>query len=211
MAGKNKKIVIISSIFFIFSVISLVSGISPPNITLSFIFIIAAAFFAGIAVASRKVKITKKYDDRLDLAVSVSGDGIWDWKIASNEVFFDERWYTMAGYEPYEFPAFFAEWEKRVHPDDLYETNNEIRRCLNCEIDSFTSDFRFLNKSGEYRWVRAKAMVTQKDKNGKPLRFTGSHSDVHDLKTLEMELRSSKRNAAAHYRLHSADNLLEGY
>ena len=53
--------------------------------------------------------------ERFDLALSVANDGMYDWNVQTNDIFFDERYYTMAGYEPYEFPGTFDEWVARVH------------------------------------------------------------------------------------------------
>jgi PAS domain S-box-containing protein len=57
--------------------------------------------------------------ERLELALEAANDGLWDWDIAQDKVFFDSRYYTLSGYEPNEFPQRFEEWSKRVHPDDL--------------------------------------------------------------------------------------------
>ena len=52
--------------------------------------------------------------ERLDLALSGANEGIWDWYIPRDTVYLDDRYYTMADYEPNEFPGTLAEFAKRI-------------------------------------------------------------------------------------------------
>ncbi len=53
------------------------------------------------------VRALRTKAERLDLALTVANDGMYDWDVQSNEIYFDDRYYTMAGYEPYDFPGTF--------------------------------------------------------------------------------------------------------
>lgn len=61
----------------------------------------------------------RESEERWQLALRGSNDGIWDWNVQTNEVFFSTRWKTMLGYEPDEITNHLDEWSQRVHPDDL--------------------------------------------------------------------------------------------
>ena len=131
----------------------------------------------------------KNSEERLNLAMHGANDGLWDWNIQKNIMVFDERYYTMAGYEPYEFPCAFDEWKKRVHPEDLEATEKEIQKHISGVVDIFQSEFRFKKKDGSYMWIRAKGRIFSRDSLGNSLRFVGTHSDITSLKNTETELR----------------------
>ena len=131
-------------------------------------------------------------EERLDLAMSVANDGIWDWNLGSDTVLLDRRYYTMAGYEPDEFPGVLGEWEKRVHPDDYQQAVSAFEHYLAGEGEIYEAEFRFLRKDGDYMWVRARGEVVARDSDGNPVRFVGTHSDITERKKVEDSLRKSE-------------------
>ena len=135
----------------------------------------------------------KESEERFALAMSVANDGIWDWSLDTNKVYFDARYYTMAGYEPNDFPGALDEWEKRVHPDDLKRTMEAIELYLAGENEKFDVEFRFLRKDGDYMWVRARGKIASQDKDGKPLRFVGTHDDISKEKLIEQALHEGQK------------------
>lgn len=144
--------------------------------------------------ASKKAEQTlKESEERFSLAMSVANDGIWDWSLDTNKVYFDTRYYTMAGYDPHEFPGALDEWEKRVHPDDLKRTMEAIELYLAGENGKFDVEFRFLRKEGDYMWVRARGKIVSQDKDGKPLRFMGTHDDINKEKLIEQALHEGQK------------------
>ncbi|MET0029163.1 MAG: PAS domain S-box protein [Candidatus Thiodiazotropha sp.] len=126
---------------------------------------------------------------RLDLALSGANEGIWDWDLIRNEVYFDTRYYTMAGYLPYEFPSALEEWEQRTHTDDLERVKSVVDKYLTGELESFEVEFRFLRKDGRYMWIQGRGKIVDRDEAGKPLRFIGTHTDISHRKSMEKSLR----------------------
>jgi PAS domain S-box-containing protein len=127
-------------------------------------------------------------EERLDLALSGANEGVWDWHLDDNKVLFDSRYYTIAGYEPDEFPSTYEEWEKRVHPDDKQHVQLAIEEYLTGQSDAYKSEFRFLRKSGDYMWIRGIGKIFTRDKLGNPLRFTGTHCDITEQKLAAEEM-----------------------
>ena len=64
-------------------------------------------------------KALKESEEKNQMVTQISNDGVWDWDMITNVIEFDERYYSLAGYENKAFPYTFEEWEKRVHKDDL--------------------------------------------------------------------------------------------
>ncbi|MFW5952481.1 MAG: PAS domain S-box protein, partial [Gemmatimonadota bacterium] len=60
----------------------------------------------------------RRSEQRLDLALSGSGFGLWDWDVPTGRIFADDRWFTMPGFAPHEFPLDMDTWIALVHPDD---------------------------------------------------------------------------------------------
>ena len=133
-------------------------------------------------------KALRESEKRLDLALSVANDGVWDWDLSSNEVYFDPRYYKMAGYEVDEFPHRFEEFEKRVHPEDLDEVLSQAEKHLVGQIPSFQVEFRFRRKDGTWMWIQGAGKIVEEDEAGNPLRFVGTHRDITERVAAKKEL-----------------------
>ncbi|MBI9090409.1 MAG: PAS domain S-box protein [Desulfobacterium sp.] len=138
----------------------------------------------------------KKSEERFDLAMSVANEGIWDWELESGKDLFDDRYYTMAGYEPGEFPGVLEEWEKRVHPDDIRNARDAVNMYLAGKIPAYETEFRFRKKDGTWMWILARGKVVSRGKDGNPIRFVGTHSDITELKHTEKALRRAQKMEA---------------
>jgi|GEM_PF-192014 len=157
--------------------------------------------FRDITEEYRLQEEVKKNRERLDFALSAANDGIWDWDLAENTVYFDPRYFTMAGYEPDEFSHSFEDWEKRVHPEDIEEAKKAIKSHLSGDSKEFKTEFRFRRKDGTWMWVLSRAKILEKDEKGKPLRMVGTHTEITNRKNAEEELRRQKQRLA---------NIIEG-
>jgi PAS domain S-box-containing protein len=130
--------------------------------------------------------------DRLFKAIEATNDGMWDWKLSVNKVYFDARFYTMMGYEPLEFPAAVHEWMDRIHPEDIIKVQNLLDQHLSGKSDQWMIEYRFQAKNKEWIWVLNRGKIFERDESGKPLRMVGTHSDISLRKKAEEELQ--KRN-----------------
>lgn len=130
--------------------------------------------------------------ERNDLALTVNNDGYYDWNISSNNVFFDPRFYTMAGYKPNEFPGHFEEWANRVHPEDLVSVEKKLNDYIVEKIPEYDVEFRFKRKEGDWMWIRSRAKVLGHDKNNAPLRLIGTHTDITTQKLAQIKLNESQ-------------------
>ncbi|MDC7224055.1 MAG: ATP-binding protein [Spirochaetales bacterium] len=140
------------------------------------------------AMAGGEPEATEKSLERLSLALAGANDGVWDWDLTNNRVRFDNIYYTMAGYEPGEFPQHLAEWENRLEPGDRKKLEEAILEVLEGKRIDFEEEYRFLRKDGSYMWIRGKGQVAAFTPAGEPLRFVGTHSDITKRKAVEKEL-----------------------
>jgi len=132
----------------------------------------------------------KEKDERLSLVIQGSSDGIWDWDLLANEVYFSPRFRHLLGYEDEsEFRrGFFI--STALHPDDR-------DRVLNAQYDHlekrtpFDETYRLRCRDGGYRWFRARGQARW-DAEGKAYRYAGSISDIHSEKLSESARRESE-------------------
>lgn len=131
-------------------------------------------------------------EERHKLAISVTNDAIWDWDIKKNKVVYDDRYFTMAGYEPGAFSSDYEEWKKRVHPDDFSMVKTEMDKYISGNSPQFEVEFRLLKKDGTFMWILEKGKTLSKDEEGNPLRFMGIRSDISNRRKIEGELKESE-------------------
>ncbi|RLD55651.1 MAG: hypothetical protein DRJ01_16350, partial [Bacteroidetes bacterium] len=132
-------------------------------------------------------------EDRLSKTLIAANDGMWDWNLTTNIVYFDPRYYLMAGYAIDEFPHEFDEFKKRIHPDDVENVMTHAQQHLAGKTDRFRVEFRFKKKNGDWLWVLGRGLIVERNKNNKPLRFIGTHSDITERKQVEEELQESEK------------------
>ena len=134
----------------------------------------------------------KVSEDRLSKTLIAANDGMWDWNLITNKVYFDPRYYKMAGYAVDEFPHEFNEFQKRIHPDDIENVMTQAQLHIEGNTTRFYVEFRFKRKNGDWLWVLGRGLIVERDKNNKPLRFIGTHSDITDRKKAQEALKASE-------------------
>lgn len=129
--------------------------------------------------------------EQFSLAVQGSNDGIWDWDLRSNEVFYSPRWKSMVGYEEHELEDHFSSFERLLHSDDHARVMDEINTYLSGLNLTYSVEFRFRHKNGTFRWILARGMAFR-DSQGTPYRMAGSHTDITDQKAALQSLADSE-------------------
>lgn len=130
----------------------------------------------------------KESEERWLLALRGNNDGIWDWNLKTNEVFFSARWKEMLGYKDDEIANHFDEWALRVHPDDLGWVTQAVEDHLAKKTPFYITEHRVLCKDGTYKWILDRGQVLWDDQ-GNAVRMVGSHTDITERKQAEQELR----------------------
>lgn len=117
-------------------------------------------------------------EERLKLALEAIDEGLWDWNIASGEVYFSPKFLQMSGYDQGDLEGNIDSWTSLLHPEDLSKVMEVLNHHLEGRTSSYQAEFRVRTKSGEWQWVLDSGKVVVRDQDGKPLRMTGTHKDI---------------------------------
>ncbi|MDY6781929.1 MAG: adenylate/guanylate cyclase domain-containing protein [Cyanobacteriota bacterium] len=129
-------------------------------------------------------------EERLQLALEGSALGIWDWNIATDELYLSPQWKKILDYEAEELDESGAFSEQLVHPEDLPRIRAALDNHLKGETSLFQEEFRMRAKSGEWRWILSHGKVFERDETGLPLRMTGTNKDVTHRKQAEQAMQN---------------------
>ncbi|HIK30922.1 MAG TPA: PAS domain S-box protein [Oscillatoriales cyanobacterium M4454_W2019_049] len=133
----------------------------------------------------------RESEERWQLALKGTGDGIWDWNPVTNKVFFSTRWKEMLGYTDEEIGNDLEEWSSRVHPEDLERVLAAVQAHLQGQTAFYTTEHRMRCKDGSYKWILDRGQA-QWDAAGNPVRVVGSHTDISDRKHSEEALQANE-------------------
>ncbi len=126
-------------------------------------------------------------NERYELAARGANDGLWDWDLKNQRIFYSDRWKAMAGYERPEIGDGPDEWATRVHPEDLSQMRLRLREHLEEQSPYFECEYRLQHRDGAYRWMLSRG-VAVRDAKGVPYRMAGSQTDISERKRYEERL-----------------------
>ncbi|MGC9333857.1 MAG: GAF domain-containing protein, partial [Anaerolineae bacterium] len=138
-----------------------------------------------------------KSEERFSLAMQGANDGLWDWDVRTDEVYYSPRWKEMLGYAEDEVEHHFAAWERLVHPDDRPRAMEGVNAFLAGEVDKFEIEFRMRHQDGHYVDVLSRAFGVREMPDGPVVRIVGTHVDITERKRSEEEIRRQNEFLAA--------------
>ncbi len=136
----------------------------------------------------------RESEEKLNLAIEGSGVGLWDWRVQSGEFVINDRWAEMLGYILPELTPFTTETLSALtHPDDLQKSRELLQKHFAGETATYECETRLMHKDGHWAWVLIRGKVTERNKEGKPVRMTGTQLDISERKAAEEALRQVNR------------------
>jgi PAS domain S-box-containing protein len=126
----------------------------------------------------------KESEERYALAVRGANDGIWDWKLDTNEGYFSPRWRSVLGYDENALLTSLNAWYDRVHPNDLGPLKAALEQHLVGATTHFEYEHRVQSSPDAYRWVLARAVAVRNAK-GQAVRVAGSLTDITEGKVAD--------------------------
>ncbi|MBD3223642.1 MAG: PAS domain S-box protein, partial [Caldithrix sp.] len=151
-----------------------------------------AVFGYDITQQKEAEKALKESEERYKLVTEATEQGIWDWNVVDNTVFFSRQWKKQIGYREHELANEFKTWQDHLHPDDYERCMQALQDYLQNPKGKFKLQFRFRHKKGHYVWISNTAAAI-KDKDGNVIRMFGAHTDITELKHKQDLLRESEQ------------------
>ena len=135
-------------------------------------------------------------EDRWQLALQGSSDGVWDWNLRTAEVSFSERWRQMLGYSPGDVEPHFENFVRLVHPDDLPAMLQGLYGHLARQTEDYQATHRLLCRDGTYKWVNSRGRALW-DEHGRAVRMVVAQTDITEQRLSQERLLRAKRLYAA--------------
>ncbi len=152
----------------------------------------AVATFRDITESRQAAQALKQSEERWKFALEGAGDGVWDWDIPADRVFYSRRWKTMLGFDEAEVGEAAREWFDRIHPDDRSMVVRALRQYVSGMLPEYTIEYRMRHKDGHDVWVLDRGKIVDTGPNGQPRRVVGTHSDVTRQREAEAALRDKR-------------------
>jgi diguanylate cyclase (GGDEF)-like protein/PAS domain S-box-containing protein len=133
---------------------------------------------------ARTLEALRESEERYSLAAQGANDGLWDWSLKTDEIYFSTRWKGMLGLEEEEISNRPEEWFDRVHPEDLDRLKADLASHLQGATPHFENEHRLLHRDGGFRWMLTRGLAVR-DADGKAYRIAGSQTDTTERKVYD--------------------------
>jgi diguanylate cyclase (GGDEF)-like protein/PAS domain S-box-containing protein len=132
----------------------------------------------------RAVEDLRESEERYALAARGANDGLWDWNLGTNEVYWSPRWKAMLGYDESAIGVSPDEWLTRVHHEDAGRVKESLAAHLAAGSGFYESEHRIRHHNGTFRWVLCRGAAVR-DRHGAVTRLAGSLTDITAAKVAD--------------------------
>ena len=132
-------------------------------------------------------RATRLSDERFRILARATNDTIWDWDLATDEVWWNENFTRTFGYPREDVEPTAESWTRRVHPEDLPRVKEAIVAAIEGTATTWSDEYRFRRKDGRYADILDRGFIIR-DARGKAIRMLGSMMDVTERRAAEREL-----------------------
>lgn len=139
-----------------------------------------------------KEKQLKDSQERYNLAMDATKDGLYDWNLVTNEIYYSPGWKKMLGYKYDELPNDFSVWETHTDPEDVKKSWKLQNELINKKRDRFEMKFKMKHKNGHWIDILSRATAIFNEE-GKAIRIVGTHVNITELEQFEKLLHDNEQ------------------
>jgi diguanylate cyclase (GGDEF)-like protein/PAS domain S-box-containing protein len=148
----------------------------------------------GASKIARDITPLKREQERLQMALDTSSNGLWDWDLRTGRVYRSPHYFELTGYPPEDDTHDFAFFVRTIHPEDRAHVQQVISAYVAGKCDRIEFEYRLISKKGENgTWLQGKGRAVERNLAGVPLRIVGTLSDITGVKLAEMALRDREQ------------------
>lgn len=152
-----------------------------------FLFVVLIASVVMQILNARKLKAS---EELWKYALEAAGDGVWDWDIKNDVATVSNQYKEMLGFEDNDIQAYPEDWKNRIYAIDVGSVKQAMDDYWTGKTGQYIHEHRIVCKDKSIKWVLSRGKITQRDKNGQPLRMVGTHTDITARKLLEAQLEN---------------------
>lgn len=145
-----------------------------------------------VTVYAELTQQLRQSEERWQLALESSGDGVWDWYPQTGIEILSDRLKAIYGYGPDEIEDLSDELDRRTHPDDLEQMQADRQAHFDGLTPTYINEHRVQCKDGRWKWILTRGTVIERDVHGEPVRVVGTHTDISERKQAEADVRDSE-------------------
>lgn len=154
----------------------------------------AAGNIIGASKIARDITPLMLERARLQLVLEATGNGLWDWDVASGKVYRSDHYLSIVGYTPDDDTHDFDFFQRTVHPQDLQRVLQNIADYREGRTQRIEFEYRLVTKTGPTnRWVQIRGQAVERDIHGGPTRIVGTLTDVTEAKLAYSELQDREK------------------
>ncbi len=128
----------------------------------------------------------RESEEKYRFAMEATNDGLWDWDVAKNRVFYSDSWKEILGYDNME--PVYDSWEALIHPDDKQSVLESLKNHLAGHTEKWQIEHRLKASDCSWKWVLGRGRVKVRDSKGTPLRVVGTMTDISERKQVDQNL-----------------------
>ena len=129
------------------------------------------------------------HEKKLWFVLNETSDGLWEWNLLTDKVYFSPQLKRMLGYGPDEMSPDASTWSNNIHPDDTQRVMRAITDHLEGRRERYEAEYRLKNRNGHYLWVHDRGKVCERNQLSEPLRMVGMVQNITERKNLEHRLQ----------------------
>ncbi len=144
------------------------------------------ATYSDVTAARLAARRLSESEERYALAAAGANDGLWDWELKSDRVFYSHRWKEMLGHDDTGIGDSPDEWFGRIHGDDVERVKAMLDAHLRGAVSHFEIEHRMRHADDDYRWMLVRGLAVR-GADGTAYRIAGSQTDITDRKRAEQQ------------------------